>query len=63
MRKFKFELASDCKSALFRFDASCRIVMMIVELSSVVREIALVKKECISFLITVKVDVHQDEVK
>ena len=56
-------MASDCESALNRFDASNRIIAITVKLSSIVREIRAVKKECILSLIIVKVDAYQDKVK
>jgi len=63
VKKLNFKLASNCKSTLYRFDTSYRIITMIVKLGSVFREIVLVKKEYISYLTIVKVDAYQDEVK
>ena len=62
-RKINFKLVSDCESILHGFDASYRIVMITVKLSSTVREIILAKKEYILYLRIVKVDAHQDKAK
>ena len=51
------------KSMLHRFDANYRVATMMAKISNKVREILVIKKECILVLMAVKMDSHQDDVK
>ena len=62
-KKLYFKLVSDCDSALYQFNTNFRQVTMTAKLSNIVRELLLVKKECISRISIEKVDAHQNNRK
>ena len=61
--KMKFNFASDCKSTLYKFDTTHRVVTMSEKLHRVVRGILIIKKENFKDFQTTKVDAHQDRLK